>query len=804
MPGKPQKPQQKQQQKPRAAQQPAGPERRIDATDGNPYTKQEFVDLYRGTAEWDRSRPEHVPPPVGARVEAHGLSRRPELNGQRGTVVAHKTHGDIQAAGAEIPLRASNLRELPASPPCSETSTPAAESSPQQESPPPAPAGRTASALSRKSAAEGAIRPRAVSTASREGAGGAAAPEGAPDAPAEQQAAGPRAGELAAALERLAEREAEIEGLRAAAEEAAAGMAEASRRCQGLQVRERQLEEDLRRKSNHNQELQAELQAAQQEVQRLQQSLSVAERQGEALGAEVAKCAAALGIAHPGAAAEEGEHGVVDGPRLSALQAAREMRRQMDELREANWRLQREAGEMRRRAAGSSRLKQPPAQAAEGQPSPALEQALRQQRQAEQQVSRLTAELHRERQAHEETKLLRFEADEALAELRRRHRERQQAAVQTARALERRLRAAECGGGARPPFRVAPSPSVPSRSVTGDAAWGAEGGDAGWAAAEAVGSRVSVLRQGAGLFLGTVRYCGQCDFAPGVWVGVELDGEDGRHDGAVHGRRYFTCPPARGIFVRPEAVASEAAQCSRCRAAPPCSAHPPLRVPSPSARAVARQQAEVRYLRLSVELRERLSDEQEQVAALRGRLAAESQARERLQAALAHAQAQLAPASLRWGSRRDGSPFTFRGFAEEAWRAAAPWPRRPARSPHSARASDADSPQRGPCPAPPAPPRRPGAARRSFSSPAAPFAPLDEPPAPPPPPLPPQQPQPREQPREQKQPREQSEERPPPDPAEAAVSSLAPSEETDSASADVRLQVLARVAELQDRIISEW
>eukprot|EP01044_Picomonas_judraskeda_P050923 COSAG03_NODE_30689_length_157_cov_15.551724_1_plen_37_part_10 len=30
---------------------------RIDPSDGNAYTREEFIDNYGGTAEWDRARP---------------------------------------------------------------------------------------------------------------------------------------------------------------------------------------------------------------------------------------------------------------------------------------------------------------------------------------------------------------------------------------------------------------------------------------------------------------------------------------------------------------------------------------------------------------------------------------------------------------------------------------------------------------------------------------------------------------------------------------------------------------------------
>ncbi|KAI1213633.1 CAP-Gly domain-containing protein [Annulohypoxylon truncatum] len=52
----------------------------------------------------------------------------------------------------------------------------------------------------------------------------------------------------------------------------------------------------------------------------------------------------------------------------------------------------------------------------------------------------------------------------------------------------------------------------------------------------------------------TVRYVGQTHFAAGDWVGVELEDDSGKNDGAVQGERYFDCSPGRGMFVRPVTV----------------------------------------------------------------------------------------------------------------------------------------------------------------------------------------------------------------------------------------------------------
>lgn len=49
---------------------------------------------------------------------------------------------------------------------------------------------------------------------------------------------------------------------------------------------------------------------------------------------------------------------------------------------------------------------------------------------------------------------------------------------------------------------------------------------------------------------GVVRYVGPVHFAPGQWLGVQLDKPIGKHDGAVNGVRYFSCARNHGILLR--------------------------------------------------------------------------------------------------------------------------------------------------------------------------------------------------------------------------------------------------------------
>ena len=39
--------------------------------------------------------------------------------------------------------------------------------------------------------------------------------------------------------------------------------------------------------------------------------------------------------------------------------------------------------------------------------------------------------------------------------------------------------------------------------------------------------------------------------AKGDWIGVELDEPEGKNNGTVKGKSYFTCAPKHGLIVRP-------------------------------------------------------------------------------------------------------------------------------------------------------------------------------------------------------------------------------------------------------------
>ncbi|KAM7404020.1 hypothetical protein PAMA_004439 [Pampus argenteus] len=65
-----------------------------------------------------------------------------------------------------------------------------------------------------------------------------------------------------------------------------------------------------------------------------------------------------------------------------------------------------------------------------------------------------------------------------------------------------------------------------------------------------LGERVLVVGQRTGV----VQFCGKTSFAPGFWLGIELDKPSGKNDGSVGGVRYFSCPPKHGVFAPPSRV----------------------------------------------------------------------------------------------------------------------------------------------------------------------------------------------------------------------------------------------------------
>jgi dynactin complex subunit len=59
--------------------------------------------------------------------------------------------------------------------------------------------------------------------------------------------------------------------------------------------------------------------------------------------------------------------------------------------------------------------------------------------------------------------------------------------------------------------------------------------------------------------LATIRYIGLTQFAPGIWIGVEIDSPIIKNNCSVQSIVYFTCRMNYGLFLREENVISIAA-----------------------------------------------------------------------------------------------------------------------------------------------------------------------------------------------------------------------------------------------------
>ncbi|KAG9126306.1 hypothetical protein FRC07_003961, partial [Ceratobasidium sp. 392] len=81
---------------------------------------------------------------------------------------------------------------------------------------------------------------------------------------------------------------------------------------------------------------------------------------------------------------------------------------------------------------------------------------------------------------------------------------------------------------------------------------------------------------------GTVRFVGTASFAPGKWVGVELNAPNGKNDGTIKDVTYFTCPPNHGVFVRPSQVKIISQPASRPSSRAARAPATPVRQPSSS------------------------------------------------------------------------------------------------------------------------------------------------------------------------------------------------------------------------------
>jgi len=95
-----------------------------------------------------------------------------------------------------------------------------------------------------------------------------------------------------------------------------------------------------------------------------------------------------------------------------------------------------------------------------------------------------------------------------------------------------------------PPRTAMPAASAPSPAPTAVASTPVAVGTAP-APVGAMNVGAQVLWKGHN---GVIKYMGPVDFAAGEWVGIELDGAKGLHDGSVFGKSYYKCQMGHGIF----------------------------------------------------------------------------------------------------------------------------------------------------------------------------------------------------------------------------------------------------------------
>ncbi|CEF65092.1 Restin homolog [Strongyloides ratti] len=65
---------------------------------------------------------------------------------------------------------------------------------------------------------------------------------------------------------------------------------------------------------------------------------------------------------------------------------------------------------------------------------------------------------------------------------------------------------------------------------------------------------------------GKIGFYGETNFAPGIWVGIILDKDNGKNNGTIDGVKYFSCPDKYGIFMKPSQVRREGERRSSTRA----------------------------------------------------------------------------------------------------------------------------------------------------------------------------------------------------------------------------------------------
>ena len=86
------------------------------------------------------------------------------------------------------------------------------------------------------------------------------------------------------------------------------------------------------------------------------------------------------------------------------------------------------------------------------------------------------------------------------------------------------------------------------------------------------------------VLLGTVRFVGEAAFAPGEWLGLELDRQVGKNNGSVKGRTYFKCEPVPWLTLEVRPALHTAVVTKFSESADARSAHGRLSLQNPNRR----------------------------------------------------------------------------------------------------------------------------------------------------------------------------------------------------------------------------
>lgn len=84
---------------------------------------------------------------------------------------------------------------------------------------------------------------------------------------------------------------------------------------------------------------------------------------------------------------------------------------------------------------------------------------------------------------------------------------------------------------------------------------------------------------------GTIRFIGDTKFAPGKWIGLELDEAEGKNNGSVQGEVYFECAENFGMFVKQNQITPIVEKAPTGKAATPTSKAAPSKLPGKAASA---------------------------------------------------------------------------------------------------------------------------------------------------------------------------------------------------------------------------